>query len=229
MSAQWWDGLERGREPRRPLLVVVVQDDPETVSVLPSDYGSRWLERTRAADTPTGRLAEHLQVPVHHASGPEIPDGHDLLLLVDAGRGLTTAAATIACTHLQAEPQLAVGHGSGIDDLQWMDKVIDVRDRARRPAAVPEAIEILIGVLEQAAHADIPVLLDGVVSAAAAALSTELPPTQCPVVGDEPAQRLFLDRTDVGVWAGMGIGPGAGLGALSGLAMLQLGLLAKGD
>ena len=221
MSAQWWDGLERGREPRRPLLVVVVQDDPETVSVLPSDYGSRWLERTRAADTPTGRLAEHLQVPVHHASGPEIPDGHDLLLLADAGRGLTTAAATIACTHLQAEPQLAVGHGSGIDDLQWMDKVRDVR--ARTDAQVPEPVTQLAHVLETA---DVPVLLDGVVSAAAAAIAGQLPPVQVPVCGDEPVQRFFLDRCEAGLWGTSGIGPGEGLGALSGLAMLRLALLA---
>jgi hypothetical protein len=70
------------------------------------------------------------------------------------------------------------------------------------------------------------VLLDGVVSAAAAALASRLPATQCPMVGTEPAQRYLLDRTEVGVWGGTGIGPGAGLGALSGLAMLRIGLLA---
>jgi len=213
----WWREVGAGPAPQRPLLVVAVHDDPSAVSALPPDHGATWAQR----ETPTSRVADHLDVPVFIAGTGDLPKGHDLLLLASAGRGMTTLAAGVAVAHFAAEPQLVVGYGNGIDDLQWMDKVRDVR--ARTDAQVPEPVTQLAHVLETA---DVPVLLDGVVSAAAAAIAGQLPPVQVPVCGDEPVQRFFLDRCEAGLWGTSGIGPGEGLGALSGLAMLRLALLA---
>jgi hypothetical protein len=72
----------------------------------------------------------------------------------------------------------------------------------------------------------VPVLLDGVIAAAAAANAENLPPVQTPVLGLEPVQRFLLDRANVPVWGSSGVGPGEGLGALSGLALLRLALVA---
>ncbi len=69
-------------------------------------------------------------------------------------------------------------------------------------------------------------LLDGVTAAAAACVAQRTPPVQAPTLGDEPVQRLLLDRAEVPFWGTYGIGPGEGLGALAGLAMLRLALLA---
>ena len=212
--AAWW--LDSGRPaPERPLLVLALNDDATAVSALPENYSAGWLDR----QTPTSRVAEYLQVPIV-AAGQELPD-HDLLLLGSVGRGMTTLAAAFAVSQLNAEPQLVTGHGSGISDLQWMEKLVDVRSRTQTD--VPPPVAALVAVLEQA---DVPVLLDGVVSAAAAALVSPGTDVQAPVVGAEPVQQFFLDRANVPVWGSSGIGPGEGLGSLSGLAMLRLALLA---
>jgi hypothetical protein len=213
----WWREVGAGPAPQNPLLVVAVHDDPTAVSALSPGHGATWPQR----ETPTSRVAAHLDVPVFVAGTGDLPEGHDLLLLASAGRGMTTLAASVAVTHFAAEPQLVVGYGSGIDDQQWMDKVQDVRTRT--DAQLPEPIAQLVQVLQEA---DVPVLLDGVVSAAAAAIAGQPPPVQAPVCGDEPVQRFFLDRCEAGVWGTSGIGPGEGLGALSGLATLRLALLA---
>ncbi len=172
--------------------------------------------------TPTARVAEYLGVPVV-AAGDPLPE-HDLLLVGAVGRGLTTVAAALAVSAFGAEPQLVTGYGSGLRDEQWMDKVVDVRGRTLQDT--PEVVAALVAVLEEA---QVPVLLDGVIAAAAAACASRLPDVQAPVRGDEPVQRFFLDRANVAVWGSSGIGPGEGLGALSGLALLRLALLAAGE
>ena len=102
-----------------------------------------------------------------------------------------------------------------------MAKVTDIRDR--QVDETPEPIVQLAEVLE---NSQVPVLLDGVTAAAAACVAQRTPPVQAPTLGDEPVQRLLLDRAEVPFWGTYGIGPGEGLGALAGLAMLRLALLA---
>lgn len=212
---EWWRGIAAG-PPERPVLVIAGTDDPEAVSQLPQDYHAHW----HAAGCATGRVADYLGVPVHGID-EQLPD-HDLLLIGEVGRGLTTLAARIAVGMFAAEPQLVVGHGSGISDVAWMDKVVHVRDAPlTQPPPPLQALADLI------ADSPVPVLLDGALSAAAAAVA-EHPLAQAPVTGDEPAARYLLDRAQVAVWGLSGIGPGEGLGALAGLAHLRLALLAAG-
>lgn len=218
-QVQWWRDVGDSAAPARPLLVLALHDDSNAVSMLAPDHAAGWLHR----DTPTRRVARSLGVPVFVAGSGPVPEDHDLLLLGAVGRGLTTLAAALAVSYFDAEPQQVVGHGSGISDVQWMAKVRDVRDR--HVDEVPEPVAQLAQVLEKS---EVPVLLDGVTSAAAACLAGRLPPVQAPTLGDEPVQRFLLDRADVPVWGSHGIGPGEGLGALSGLAMLQIALLAAG-
>ena len=226
---EWWRSVSATSRPERPVLVVVLGDDPDAVSALAPGFSSRWRADTEGGLTPTARVAEHLGVPIHFADTPRLPEGHDLVLLADAGRGMTTSAAQVACTHLNAEPQTAVGYGSGISDIDWMGKVTGVRARAQaagNPPTVPPAVELLANLLVCAADTATPVLLDGVVCAAGATVAEELPPVQAPVLGQEPSHRLFLDHLNIAAWATDGIGPGEGLGALGGLAALNVALLA---
>jgi nicotinate-nucleotide--dimethylbenzimidazole phosphoribosyltransferase len=213
----WWREVGTGPTPVNPLLVLALHDDAEAVSVLAEDHAETWLDR----DTATRRVADSLGVPIFVAGSGPVPDGHDLLLVGAVGRGLTTTAARLAVTRFDAEPQQVVGHGSGISDVQWMAKVADVRDR--RVDNTPEPIAQLAEVLE---NSQVPVLLDGVTAAAAACVAQHTPPVQAPTLGEEPVQRLLLDRAEVPLWGTYGIGPGEGLGALAGLAMLRLALLA---
>jgi nicotinate-nucleotide--dimethylbenzimidazole phosphoribosyltransferase len=211
----WWRDAGGGPPPQQPLLVMVRHDDPDAVSALPPDHGAAYDVAAGA----TGRVAADLGVPVMDL-GTDLP-AHDLLLLGEVGRGLTSLAARMAVGMFGAEPQLVVGHGSGIDDLGWMRKVQAVRDHPL--SEPPPCVSATAGLL---AASTVPVLLDGVLSAAAAAVAGPGPEVQAPVLGEEPVQRFLLDRADVGVWGLSGIGPGAGLGALAGLATLRLALLA---
>lgn len=222
---RWWQDLGRGGPPDNPLLIVVLDDDQSAVSTLPPGYAAQWQESTARGLTPTARVASHLGVPILIADDDRVPDGHDLVLLADVGRGLTSAAARLACSHFGAEPQLVTGRGSGVDDLAWMRKVVDVRERADADT-VPDAIGLAGRILQAAADAGLPVLLDGVVGAAAAAVCERRPAMQLPAAGDEPAQAFFAERSDLPSWGMSGLGPGAGLAALHGLAVLRLGLLA---
>ncbi len=222
---QWWRDVSPASQPANPLLVVAVSDDPDAVSALAADFGSQWKRRTTEGSTATARLADHLQVTIHFLDEAPLPEGHDLILLADAGRGLTSRAAEVAVVRFDAEPQLVVGMGSGISDSQWMDKVTRVRASAGTEE-MPASVAALASVLEAASERHIPVLLDGVVSAAAAAVAPACPPMLIPAMGDEPAQKYFVDRIEAGAWGANIVGPGLGLGALSGLAMLRLALLA---
>ena len=204
-------------------------DDEQAVSHLEPGFSARWEESTVAGRTATARVADHLGVPIVVAHTPELPTGHDLVLLAGVGRGLTTAAAQFACTELSIEPQLATGYGSGLNDVEWMQKTADVRQRAATadPAHVPDAIAAMAAILAQAHAAGVPVLLDGAIGAAAAYACSELPDAHIPSAGDEPVQRCFTDHLDVPVWGITGLPNGEGLGALAGLAWLRLGLLSS--
>ena len=82
-----------------------------------------------------------------------------------------------------------VGRGSGIDDRAWMRKVVAIRDglrRARDFAADPIAllavaggadVAAMTGFLVEAAVRRTPVLLDGVMSAAAALVASAITPS----------------------------------------------------
>ena len=110
----------------------------------------------------------------------EVDAGADLLVAGDMGIANTTAAAVLVAALTGAEPVAVVGRGTGIDDATWMRKTAAIRDALRRAKPVtaePVAllrtdggadIAAMAGFLAQAAIRRTPVILDGVVSGAAA-------------------------------------------------------------
>src|SRR5690606_30959771 len=118
----------------------------------------------------------------------EVDAGADLLIAGDMGIGNTTAATALIGTLTDTEPVAVIGRGTGIDDTGWMRKTAAVRDamfRARRAGSDPITLlrvcggadlAAITGFLAQAAVRRTPVLLDGLVSAAAALLAEPLAP-----------------------------------------------------
>ena len=132
----------------------------------------------------------------------EVDAGADLLVAGDMGIGNTTAAAVLVAALTGTEPVAVVGRGTGIDDTTWMRKTAAIRDALRRAKPVtadPVAllrtvagadIAAMAGFLAQAAVRRTPVVLDGVVSGAAALVAEELAPGRPRVVD----RRAPLDR-----------------------------------
>ncbi len=111
----------------------------------------------------------------------EADSGTDLVVLGDLSVGGTTVAATLVAALCGTDASVVTGRGgAGIDDLAWMRKCAAIRDALRRArpvlgdqmellAAVGGAdIAAMTGFLLQAAVRRMPVVLDGVVSAACA-------------------------------------------------------------
>jgi nicotinate-nucleotide--dimethylbenzimidazole phosphoribosyltransferase len=168
----------------------------------------------------------------------EVDAGADLLIAGDMGIGNTTPSATLVAILTDAEVATVVGRGTGIDDRAWMVKCAAVRDAARRgrtrqadmvdllaEVAGPD-IAAMAGFLLQAAVRRTPVLLDGVVSGAAALVAQRMGyrSRQWWLAGHrstEPAHARALDRLDLEPIVDFGLRLGEGTGALVALPVLK--------
>ncbi|MGI4896689.1 MAG: nicotinate-nucleotide--dimethylbenzimidazole phosphoribosyltransferase, partial [Janthinobacterium lividum] len=168
----------------------------------------------------------------------EIDAGVDLLLLGDLGAGATTSAAVLVAACLRKGAVDVVGRGSGIDDDAWMRKTAVIRDAVRRsrklatrPTALLQAVSsadvaAAVGFLLRAAARRTPVLLDGVVGAAAALVASRGVPGvekwwQIGAGTAEPAQKLAAERLKMTPLLELGAGRGGGSGALAALGLLR--------
>lgn len=169
----------------------------------------------------------------------EVDGGADLLVVGDLGIGNTTVASVLIAALTGAEPVAVVGRGSGIDDATWMRKAVAIRDglrRARPVSADPVAllrvagsadIAAAAGFLAQAAVRRTPVVLDGLVSGAAALLAEELAPgaREWWVAGHrsaEPAHTMVLEQLDLVPLLDLDLRLGEGTGALAALPLLVM-------
>ncbi len=168
----------------------------------------------------------------------EVDAGADLLIPGDMGIGNTTTAAVLVGTVLALEPTAVTGRGTGLDDVGWMRKVTVVRDAMRRArprrydpidllsASGGADIAAMTGFLVEAAARRTPVLLDGVVSGAAAVLAREMcyDAASWWLAGHrstEPAQQAALTALDLEPLVDLGLRLGEGSGALVALPVLR--------
>lgn len=156
-------------------------------------------------------------------------DGADLLVTGDVGIGNTTTSAALVAAATRADAGPLTGRGSGIDDAMLARKrqvVEHLAERARDRAPLGQLAAVggtehaaLVGVLLAAAGRRIPVLLDGVVTAAAAVVAVGLAP---PVAGvlvaghrsPEPAAAEALGWLGLRPLLDLGLRLGEGSGAL---------------
>jgi nicotinate-nucleotide--dimethylbenzimidazole phosphoribosyltransferase len=172
----------------------------------------------------------------------EIAAGADLLIIGDMGIGNTTPAAALVAATFGLLAEEVVGRGSGVDDdrLRHKTQVIAaalnrVGGRAKDPferlAALGSAdIAAGVGFLCAAARRGVPVLLDGIVAVAEAAVAEDL---ERGVVAwcaaghrsTEPAQHLALDKLGLEPILDLGLRLGEGTGALTALPVLRSAVL----
>ncbi len=169
----------------------------------------------------------------------EVDSGCDLLIPGDMGIGNTTPAAALVAGILGLEPVAVVGRGTGIDDGGWMRKTTAIRDaltRARKSVGRdPEGLlrvvggrdlATLAGMLVHAGARRTPVILDGVVSCAAA-LAAERMATGARawwVAGTrstEPSQSKALQALGLEPLLDLGLRLGEGTGALLAVGLVQ--------
>ncbi|WP_051840588.1 nicotinate-nucleotide--dimethylbenzimidazole phosphoribosyltransferase [Streptomyces sp. NRRL F-5126] len=169
----------------------------------------------------------------------EADSGTDLAVLGDLSVGGTTAAATLIAALCGTDASVVTGRGGvRIDDLAWMRKCAAIRDALRRARPVlGDQLQLLAavggadlaattGFLLQSAVRRMPVILDGVVSAACA-LVGQRAAFRAPdwwLAGqttNEPGQAKALDRMAMTPLLEQGVTVGGATGALLALPLVQ--------
>ncbi|TQM25923.1 nicotinate-nucleotide--dimethylbenzimidazole phosphoribosyltransferase [Nocardia bhagyanarayanae] len=176
----------------------------------------------------------------------EIDGGADLLVAGDMGIGNTTPATVLIATLTDTEPVVAVGRGTGVDDAGWSRKVAAIRDAMRRArpvlkdpvdllrVAAGADIAAIAGFLAQAATRRTPVILDGVVVAAAALVAEDLAAGASAwwLAGHrstEPAHNLALKQLRMEPLIDLSMRLGEGSGALTVLPILRAAVAALAE
>ncbi len=168
----------------------------------------------------------------------EVDAGADLLIPGDMGIGNSTIAAALVCAVTDGEPIDVVGRGTGIDDFTWSRKVAVVRDALRRSkhrtldpigllAEIGGAdVAAMSGFLLGAAARRTPVVLDGVVSGAAAVVAARLAPSAVAFFAaghrsTEPAHARALAHLGLEPLLNLELRLGEGTGALLAVSLLD--------
>ncbi|MEW1605253.1 nicotinate-nucleotide--dimethylbenzimidazole phosphoribosyltransferase [Streptomyces sp. NPDC093808] len=169
----------------------------------------------------------------------EADSGTDLVVLGDVSVGGTTAAGVLVAALCGTDASVVTGRGGlAIDDLAWMRKCAAIRDALRRArpvlgnqlrllATVGGAdLTAMTGFLLQSAVRKLPVLLDGVVTAACALVAQRVA-FRAPDwwlashVSGEPGQAKALDRMALEPLLAEGVRVGEGAGALLALPLVR--------
>ncbi|MFH9179860.1 nicotinate-nucleotide--dimethylbenzimidazole phosphoribosyltransferase [Streptomyces albogriseolus] len=169
----------------------------------------------------------------------EADSGTDLVVLGDVSVGGTTAAGVLVAALCGTDASVVTGRGGlPIDDLAWMRKCAAIRDALRRArpvlgdqlrllATVGGAdLAAMTGFLLQSAVRKLPVLLDGVVTAACALVAQRVA-FRAPDwwlashASGEPGQAKALDRMALEPVLPQGVAVGEGAGGLLALPLVR--------
>ncbi|MBR3318848.1 MAG: nicotinate-nucleotide--dimethylbenzimidazole phosphoribosyltransferase [Atopobiaceae bacterium] len=167
--------------------------------------------------------------------------GIDVLLTGEMGIGNTTTTTAVTCALLKKDPRELVGPGAGLsqEDVARKAAIIESVLALNQPNA-DDPLDVLCkvggfdlaaicGICLGGARYRVPILLDGIITLAAALCAVRL----CPMarfallgshVSEEPCARLLLDelRIDAPIHAHMHLGEGTG--ALAALPLLDVAL-----
>ena len=170
-------------------------------------------------------------------AGEEIEAGADVLIAGDMGIGNTAAAAAIIALLTDSDPHQITGRGTGVDDATLARKraavaaavaraSADANDVARLLARISSPdIAAMVGFLSGAARRSTPVILDGVVSCAAALAAGRLAPGASEWwcaghLSAEPAAHVALIHLGLRPLIDLDLRLGEGTGALLALPLL---------
>ncbi|MGE4549423.1 MAG: nicotinate-nucleotide--dimethylbenzimidazole phosphoribosyltransferase [Intestinibacillus sp.] len=170
-------------------------------------------------------------------------EGYQLLCVGEMGIGNTTTSAAVTAV-LTGSPATAVtGRGAGLSSAGLEKKIRAIQAALALHRPNPEdPIDVLhkvggldiagmVGLYLGGAACGLPVVIDGVIAAAAALLACRLCPTargymlasHCP---DEPAGKLLLEALEARTFLTAGMRLGEGTGAAAAVALLDLALAA---
>ncbi len=165
--------------------------------------------------------------------------GYGVVALGDMGIANTTAAAALTAGLLVAEPEQVCGRGTGVDDAGLARKVETVRlalERNRADPADPLGTLALLGGFEIAlltgvalGSGEMPVVLDGFITCAAALVATRLAPGVSGRLvashrSPEPGHQLLLDALGLEPLLDLGLRLGEGSGAALALPIVNAAL-----
>ena len=167
--------------------------------------------------------------------------GYGVLAAGEMGIGNTTTAATVLSAFLGLDPALAAGRGVGLSDEGLGRKVAAIRKGLSVNAPDPaDALDVLhkvggfdicgmCGAFLGGALARTPVLIDGVISAAAAVAAARLCPRVTPYlvashVSAEPSAPGALSALGLTPLLSLGLRLGEGTGAMAALPLLDSAL-----
>ncbi|QDY11890.1 nicotinate-nucleotide--dimethylbenzimidazole phosphoribosyltransferase [Micromonospora sp. HM134] len=196
--------------------------------------GTRDMTVTAALTRDEARAAVETGIRV---AGELLDAGAGVLLTGDMGIANTTPAAALVAAFTGVDPEAATGRGTGVDDETYRRKVDVVRtalERHRPDPADPLGVLAAVGGLEHAALAGlilgaaarrVPVLLDGVIAAAAALAAAALAPDAvgAMVAGHrsaEPGATVALRHLGLDPLVDLGLRLGEGTGALLALPVV---------
>ncbi len=174
-------------------------------------------------------------------------DGVDLLGIGEMGIGNTTAASALAAAFTGASVESVTGRGTGVDEDGRRRKVAAIEQalRLHRPdpadpigvLAAVGGLEIaaLVGVIVEAVTTNLPIVLDGFITATAALVAATLEPTVARrlIAGHrstEPGHAIVLERLalrpilDLDLRLGEGSGAALAMGVISAAVAVRDGM-----
>ncbi len=170
-----------------------------------------------------------------------VQSGHKLLCAGEMGIGNTTSAAAVSAVLLGLPPERVTGRGAGLSSEGLARKTEAVRRAVAKNRPDPaDPVDILskVGGLDLAgmaglylggAFCGVPVVMDGVIAAAAALAAVRLcPPAKGYILPShqsaEPAGKLLLDELGAAPFLTAGMRLGEGTGAVAAVGLLDLAL-----
>jgi len=171
----------------------------------------------------------------------ELSKGMDILGTGDMGIGNTTASSAITAALTGAEVAAVTGRGTGVDDKGWEKKVKVIQKALELNRPNPkDAIDVLskvggleiggiTGVILAGARHQIPVVLDGFISGAAALIAAALSPHVKPYLiashqSVEGGHKIILDHLGLKPLLNLGLRLGEGTGAALGISLVEASL-----
>lgn len=155
--------------------------------------------------------------------------GYQIIVTGEMGIGNTTTSSALTSVLLGVEPKLVTGRGAGLDDDRLINKIKVIeqavkkyqltRDETLRTLLCVGGLDLcgLVGVFFGGAMYDVPIVIDGVITAAAALTAARLLPAVKPYmiashVGKEPAMQLIMKElgTEPVIQANLALGEGTG-------------------
>lgn len=199
--------------------------------------GTRNLVRSAAMTDE--ELAQALQVGAKLAANAA-ETGHSLLAVGEMGIGNTTSASAITCALTGAAAQYATGRGTGLDDAAFRRKIAVVDSAlqlhfAHRASSHPLEVLRCVGGLEIAAMTgmilaaaanSIAIVIDGFISAAAAAIAVALEPRVRGYLiaghrSQEPGHGLLLEFLQLSPILDLQLRLGEGSGAVLAMPVIE--------